>query len=52
MTFIECENSLKSEVNSLGWYVKNKIEPIPVAVRTNRTRAYKETIDRKKLKKN
>ena len=26
--FIRCENSAKSGENSLGWYVKNNIEPL------------------------
>ena len=31
------ENSVKSEENGLGWYVKNNIEPLLVAVRKSRT---------------
>ena len=31
---IGCENSVKSEENSLGWYIKNNIKPLLVAVRT------------------
>ena len=30
---IGCENSVKSEENDLGWYVKNNIEPLLVVVR-------------------
>ena len=29
--------TVKSEENGLGWYVKNSIEPLLVAVRTSRT---------------
>ena len=32
---IGCENIVKSEENGLGWYVKNNIEPLLVAVRTS-----------------
>ena len=32
---IESENRVKSEANSLGWYVKNNIEPLLVAVRVS-----------------
>ena len=32
-----CENYVKSGENSLGWYVKNNVEPLLVAIRTNRT---------------
>ena len=31
---IGCENSVKSEENGLGWYVKNNIEPLLVTVRS------------------
>ena len=48
---IGCENSVKSEENGLGWYVKNNIELLLVAVRTSRTIAQKETPDPKKFKK-
>ena len=34
---IACENSVKSEENGLGWYIKNNIEPLLAAVRTSRT---------------
>ena len=34
---IGCENSVKSEENGLGWYVRNNIEPLLVAVRTSRS---------------
>ena len=34
---IGCENSVKSEENGLGWYIKNNIEPLLAAVRTSRT---------------
>ena len=47
---IRCENSVKSEENGLGWYVKSNIEPILVAVRTNRTLTHMETVDPKEFK--
>ena len=48
---IGCENSVKTEENGLGWYVKNNIEPLLVTVRTSRTITHKETVDPKELKK-
>ena len=48
---IGCENSVKSEENGLGWYVKNKTEPLLVAVRTSRTITHEETADPKEFKK-
>ena len=32
-----CGNSVKSEENGLGWYLKNNIEPLLLAVRAIRT---------------
>ena len=49
--FIGCENSVKSEENGLGWYNKNKMEPLLVAVRTSRTITHEEAVDPKELKK-
>ena len=46
-----CGNSVKSEENELGWYVKNNLEPLLVAVRTRRTKANEETVDPKQFKK-
>ena len=46
-----CENSVKSEENGLGWYMKNNIEPLLVAVRTSRTITHKEKVDPKELKR-
>ena len=46
-----CENSVKSEENGLGWYVKNNTEPLLAAVRTSRTIAHEETVDPKEFKK-
>ena len=43
--------SMKSEENGLGWYVKNNIELLLVAVRTSRTVTHKETVDPKEFKK-
>ena len=48
---------MKSEENGLGWYIKNKIEPLLVAVRKSKTITHEETVDPKefknrKLKKN
>ena len=36
---------------SLGWYVKNNVEPLLVAVRTNRTITNEGTVHPKKFKK-
>ena len=44
-----CVNSVKSEENGLGWYLKNNIELLLVAVRTSRTTTHKETVDPKDL---
>ena len=48
---IGCENSMKSEENGLGWYVKNNIEPLLTAVRTSRTITHEKTVDPKECKK-
>ena len=48
---IGCENSVKSEENGLGWYVKNNIEPLLVAVRKSRTITHEETVEPKEFKK-
>ena len=48
---IGCENSVKSEENGLGWYVRNNIELLLVAVKTSRTITHKETVDGKEFKK-
>ena len=36
------ENSVKSRKNDLGWYARNNIEPLLVAVRTSRTITHEE----------
>ena len=46
-----CENSVNSDKNGLGWYVKSNIEPLIVAVRTSITITHKETVDPKEFKK-
>ena len=48
---IGCENSVKSEENGLGWYVRNNIEPLLVAARTSTTITHEETVDPKEFKK-
>ena len=48
---IGCENSVKSGENGLGWYIKNNIGPLLVAVRTRRTITHEETADPKEFKK-
>ena len=48
---IGCENSVKSEKNGLGWYVKNNKEPLLVAIRTSKTITHEETVDPKQFKK-
>ena len=39
---IGSENSMESEENGLGWYLKNNLEPLLVAVGTSRTIKNKE----------
>ena len=46
---IGCKNSVKNKENGLGWYVKNNIEPLLVAVRLSRAITIKNP---RKLKKN
>ena len=41
---IRCKNIVKSEENGLGWYVKNNLEPLSVAVRTE----FKKTKERQR----
>ena len=48
---IGCENSVESEENGLGWYIKNKIEPLLVAVKTSRTITHRETVGPNEFKK-
>ena len=49
---ILCENSVKSKENGLvGWYIKNNIEPLLVAIRTSRAITQEETDDPKEFKK-
>ena len=42
---------MKSEEEGLGWYLKNNIEPLLVAVRISRTITHEEIVDPKKFKK-
>ena len=42
---------MKSEEDDLGWYVKNNIEPLLVAVRKDGTITHEETVDPKEFKK-
>ena len=42
---------MKSEKNSLGWYVKNNIKPLLAAAKISSTITYKETVDPKYFKK-
>ena len=44
-------NSVKNGENDLGWYIKNNIEPLIVAVRTSPTITHKETVESKGFKK-
>ena len=48
---IGCGNSVKSEENELGWYIKNNLESLLVAVRTRGTKTNEETVDPKQFKK-
>ena len=47
---IGCENSVKSEENGLGSYVKNNIEPLLIAVKTRRIIICEERDDLKEFK--
>ena len=49
--FIGYENSVKSEKNSLGWYVKNNIKPLLAAAKIISTITNKERVDPKYFKK-
>ena len=42
---------MKSEENGTGCYVKNKIEPLLVAVRESRTVTHEETVNSRESKK-
>ena len=42
---------MKSEENGLGWYVKNNIEPLLVAVRPSRPTTHEETVDPRDFRK-
>ena len=44
-------NSVKNWENDLGWYIKNNVEPLLVAVRTSRTITHKETVEFKEFRK-
>ena len=48
---IGCENSMKSEENGLGGYLKNNIQPLLAAARTSRTITHEEAIYPKEFKK-
>ena len=48
---IECENKVKGEKNDPGWYVKNNIEPLLLAVRTSRTITHEKIVDYKEFMK-
>ena len=45
------KNSVKSEENGLGRYIKDNIELLLVAVRTRRTITHEETVDPKEFNK-
>ena len=42
---------IKGEKNDLGWYVKNNIEPLLLAVRTSRTITHEKIVDSKEFMK-
>ena len=46
---LDVENSVKSEENGLGWYVKNNIESLLIAVKTRRIICH-ESVDLKEFK--
>ena len=47
---LDVENSVKSEENGLGWYVKNNIESLLIAVKTRRIIICHESVDLKEFK--
>ena len=47
---IGCKNSVKSEENVLGWYIKTNVEPLLVTARKSKTVIYEETVDPKEFK--
>ena len=47
---LDVENSVKSEENGLGWYVKNNIESLLIAVKTRRIIICHESFDHKEFK--
>ena len=47
---LDVENSVKSEENGLGWYVKNNIESLLIAVKTRRIITCHESVDLKEFK--
>ena len=48
---IGCENSVKSEENGLGWYIKNNLEPLLVVVRISGTTTDKKQFTLKNSRK-
>ena len=48
---IGCEKSVKSVKNGLGWYVKNNVESLIVAVTKTRSITHEEIVDPKELTK-
>ena len=47
---LDVENSVKSEENGLGWYVKNNIKSLLIAVKTRRIIICHESVDLKEFK--
>ena len=48
---ISCKNCIASEENNLGWYVKNKVEPLLIAVKIQVTIKTDGVIEPKEFKK-
>ena len=48
---ISCKNCIASEENNLGWYVKNKVEPLLIAVKIQGTIKTDGVIEPKEFKK-
>ena len=42
---------MKSKENDLGWYIKNNIQPLLVAVKKSKTTRHEDTVDPKLFKK-
>ena len=47
---IQCEGCIRMEVNNLGWYIRNSIEPLIEGVKAVETIHYNNWVNKKELK--